>query len=260
LSLACFYTQNIGYSKGKVGCFYNKKGEKMKHEALLAILRKSGLFDGCRDNEIDHLSICLNVKRKKVAKNAFVFMKGDKFRSVGIVLSGSLHIIDDDYWGNRSITAHLAQGDSFATAFVCADLKTMPVSLMACEDAEIMLFDLDKMITLCEKPCSFHTQVIKNFLFIMAKKNVILLKKIRYVTQRTTREKLLSYLSDMAFANQGHSLPKNVNSSFEIPFNRNELADYLAVERSAMSAMLCRMRDEGIISFQKNRFTLYKPQ
>jgi CRP-like cAMP-binding protein len=232
----------------------------MKHGALLTILRKSGLFDDCTDNEIDHFSTCLNVKRKKIAKNAFVFMKGDKFRSVGIVLSGAFHIIEDDYWGNRTITAHLAQGDSFAAAFVCADLKTMPVSLMACEDAEIMLFDFDKMITLCEKPCSFHTQVIKNLLSIMAQKNVMLLKKIRYVTQRTTREKLLSYLSDMAFINQRHNFPKSANSSFEIPFNRNELADYLAVERSAMSAMLCRMRDEGIISFQKNRFTLYKTQ
>jgi CRP-like cAMP-binding protein len=228
----------------------------MKHEALLAILRKSGLFDGCTDNEIDHLSRCLNAKRKKVVKNAFVFMKGDKFRSVGIVLSGALHIIEDDYWGNRTITAHLAYGDSFAAAFVCAALETMPVSVMACEDAEIMLFDFDKMITLCEKPCGFHTQVIKNLLSTTAQKNVMLLKKIRYVTQRTTREKLLSYLSDMAFANQRRSFPKGVNSSFEIPFNRNELADYLAVERSAMSAMLCRMRDEGIISFQKNHFTI----
>lgn len=232
----------------------------MKYEALLIVLRKSGLFDGCTDNEIDRLSICLNVKRKKVAKNDFVFMKGDKFHSVGIVLSGALHIIEDDYWGNRTITAHLAQGDSFAAAFVCAALETMPVSVMACEDAEIMLFDFEKMITLCKKPCGFHTQVIKNLLSITAQKNIMLLKKIRYVTQRTTREKLLSYLSDMAFANQGHGFMKGVSISFEIPFNRNELADYLAVERSAMSAMLCRMRDEGIISFRKNRFTLYETQ
>jgi CRP-like cAMP-binding protein len=232
----------------------------MKHEAFLTILRKSGLFDGCKDNEIDHFLTCLNAKRKKITKNSFVFLRGNKFRSVGIVLSGALHIIEDDYWGNRTITAHLVQGDSFAAAFVCADLQAMPVSVMACEDAEIILFDFDKMVTLCEKPCGFHTQVIKNLLSVMAQKSVTLLKKIHYVTQRTTREKLLSYLSDMAFTNQEHNPPQSLNSTFEIPFNRNELADYLAVERSAMSAMLCRMRDEGIISFQKNHFTLYKTQ
>jgi len=120
------------------------------------------------------------------------------------------------------------------------------------ETAAIVLFlDVQRLITLCNSACDFHNRVMRNLLFDMAGKNLRFNEKLTHMAQRTTREKLLSYLS-------AESL-RQKSSVFDIAYTRQQLADYLAVDRSAMSNELGKLRDEGILSFRKNHFQLYRP-
>lgn len=215
----------------------------------IQVLTTCPLFKGIEKNELEPLLKCLSAVPKTFDKNQFVFMAGEPASSVGIVLSGSVTILQEDFWGNRSILARLGPGEIFAEAFSCADNDILPVSVAASEKTQILLVDCKKIVTTCSSACEFHSNLIKNLLTIMSKKNAQLTRKIEHLSRPTTREKLLSYLSSQA---QQHG-----RSSFDIPFNRQELADYLSVDRSAMSTELGKMRDEGLLDFNRNHFELY---
>lgn len=177
-------------------------------------------------------------------------MAGDKLDALGLVLEGKVRVLQEDFWGNRAIVAQIEAGGLFAEAFCCAGLGNIPVSVLAADETRVLYLDYERVISRCPSACEFHSRLVKNMLGILARKNVTLTKKIKHVSGRRTRDKLISYLSAVA-AEQG-------KPSFEIPFNRQELADYLAVERSAMSAELSKMRSERLVDYQKNRFTLHR--
>jgi CRP-like cAMP-binding protein len=211
-------------------------------------LLKCPLFESIAEKDLTSLLNCLKAKRRKIEKGSFIFNVGDRVSSVGILLSGRLHIVADDFWGNRSIVSNVEPGELFGEVFAFSITEEIPISVTAAIASEIVLIDYKKIITTCSSACVFHTLLIRNMLKNLAKKTFSLMQKMDFITQRTTREKLLSYLSSYA---------QNVkNDGFEIPFNRQELADYLSVERSALSAELCRMRDEEILTFNKNKFQL----
>jgi len=205
------------------------------------------LFKNLDEPVIRTLLGCIAPEEKEYRKDQYVFNEEDNFNFIGIVLAGALHLIRDDYWGNRNILARFEPPDVFGEAFVCAGLPKTPVSLLAAEKSKVMLLDFGRVITTCSNACAFHTLLIRNMLSNLAQKNLTLMEKIGHITQRSTREKLLSYL---------HSFAERGESVIEIPFNREELAAYLAVERSAMSAELSRMRADGLIEFNKNKFIL----
>jgi CRP-like cAMP-binding protein len=215
---------------------------------MMYLLSQCPLFEGIDKAELDKLLNCLSAVWKKYEKGDYVFMAGGKFNTVGVILSGCIHLVQDDFWGNRSIIARFDPPESFGEAFSFGEKEYLPISIMAVEQSDILLINCKKIISTCSSACGFHTVVIRNIIRNMAQKNSMLIKKIEHITRRTTREKLLSYLS--SYARQTKS------SAFEIPFNRQELADYLSIDRSAMSAELCRMRDDGILHFTKNKFEL----
>jgi CRP-like cAMP-binding protein len=168
---------------------------------------------------------------------------------VGIILTGNVHIIQEDYWGNRSILTHIAPPDLFGEAFACAEMEKTPVSALAVEKTDVLFIDYQKIITICPSACVFHGQLIENMLRILAEKNILLTQKMEILSKRTTKEKLLAYLSFQAIAAK--------SSSFYIPFQRQALADYLGVDRSAMSSALGALKKEGKIDFEKNWFRLF---
>ncbi|HPT77688.1 MAG TPA: Crp/Fnr family transcriptional regulator [Candidatus Atribacteria bacterium] len=209
---------------------------------------RSPLFAGISEAEAKALIHCLSAQIQCFEKNEFVFRAGDKVRSIGLILSGSVHIVKEDFWGNRTIIAKFEAGGIFGEAFSYARIETLPLSVIAAEQSEIMFLDYKRIISPCEKICPFHNRLVENMLAILAKKNLMLTQKIDHITRKTTREKLLSFLSEYAI--------RAGSNSFTIPFNRQELADYLSVDRSAMSRELSLMRDEGIIRFDRNHFEL----
>ena len=216
----------------------------------LNILCTSPLFANMNKTELESMLKCLSARKAAYAKDVYILSAGNNIKDVGIVLSGSVNIIKEDFWGNRAILAKIHSGEMFGEAFAFSKIEKLPVSAVAAEKTEILFVDFGKIATTCSSACIFHTQLIQNMLKILAHKNIMLTQKLEHIVQRTTREKLLSYLSEQAM--------KSGSNSFSIPFNRQELADYLSVDRSAMSNELCKLRDEGILEFQKNNFKLSK--
>lgn len=218
----------------------------------LDVLKACPLFLGIRESDLWALLGCLSSTKVSFGKNNFIFMADQTATSVGIVLSGNVRVIHEDFWGNRAILAHIPPGGLFGEAFSCAEIEKLPVSVIAAEPSDILLVDYKRIITTCSAACVFHTGLIKNMIKILARKNIMLTRKIEHITCPTTREKLLSYLSAQAQSAK--------NNAFEIPFNRQELAEYLSVDRSAMSNELCKMRDQGILRFRRNQFELLKTE
>lgn len=214
----------------------------------LSVLQSTALFDHIGESELTSLLSCLSAKVESFEKKQFIFFEGDKVEAMGIVLSGQVQVMKEDFYGNKNIVAVFEPGDLFAETFVCSDAKTLPVSVVSAADSEIMFVDFKKLITTCGNSCAFHHRLVLNMLRILANKNILLNQKMELTAKRTTREKLLAYLSAEA--------KKAKSASFDIPMNRQELADYLSVERSAMSAELSKLRDEGALDFHKNHFIL----
>lgn len=214
----------------------------------IQIIRSNPLFEGIEESDIMCLLTCLSAKETVYDKDSYILMADNIITHVGIIISGSANIIKEDYWGNRAIISKISQGEMFAEAYCCAEVLTSHVSVVACEKTEVLYIDYKKIITTCSKSCGFHNHMLENMVKILARKDIILTKKIEHLVKRTTKEKLLSYLSSQAISTN--------SNIFDIPFSRQELADYLSVDRSAMSNELCKLRDEGILKFNKNHFEL----
>ena len=212
------------------------------------VLKKVELFSGIEESELQSLLTCLGAKAVHYDKNCIVFMNGEAISSFGIVLSGQVRIFQDDYYGNRSILGNAGPGSMFGESFAFAETKELPVSVVTVTESELMFIDCNRLAAPCGNACLFHSHLIRNMLNTIARKNVSLTQKIEYTSKRTTRDKLLSYLSAEA--------QKAKSNSFLIPFDRQELADFLSVDRSAMSAELGKLRDEGVLNFHKNQFEL----
>lgn len=209
---------------------------------------KSGpLFAGISEEGVDQVLACLSARPRHFDKQAMLLRAGDA-PVMGIVLAGSVHILQEDFWGNRSLLGRAGPGDLFAEAFACAGVLRLPVSVEACEPTDVLLLDAGRLSAVCPAACPHHVQMIRNLLRLMAEKNVGLARKVEHMARRTTRDKLLSYLSAEARRSGG--------SAFSIPFNRQQLADYLAVDRSAMCSELSRLRDEGLLDFHRSAFVL----
>lgn len=214
------------------------------------VLKTVPLFKGIGEADLQLLLSCLSAKAVYFEKGQTVFSSGESIEKFGIVLSGQVQVVQDDYYGNRSIIAKTGSGNLFGESFACAETKTLPVSVITTAESEILFIDCHRLSVPCTKACGFHSRLIQNMLNIVSMKNIALTQKIEFTSKRTTREKLLAYLSAEA--------KKAGSCHFVISFNRQELADYLSVERSAMSAELSKLRDAGVLKFNKNQFELFK--
>lgn len=214
----------------------------------IPILQETQLFEGCVKEDIEAMLGCLQARLRTYKKGSFVLRQGERLDKIMVLAEGKLHIQRDDHWGNRSIINIITPAEMFGEAFAAPDSGALLNDVLAVEDSVVFLFDLNRIITVCSSACRFHSMVVQNLFFAISEKNRKLVQKLGYMSERTTRGKLIAYLSDEA---------KRQNSSaFSIPFNRQQLADYLSVDRSAMSSELCRMRDEGLLRFDRNRFEL----
>ncbi len=213
-----------------------------------SFLKKTSLFRGTSEDELPTLMECLRPSTRDYAKNELILRQGEDVTAVGLVLAGRVHVIEEDFWGNRNILADVLPGDLFAESYAFLPGELLRVSVIAQEPSRIMLVESRRMLEICSSACRFHTRLVQNVLAESARKNLALTRKLSHMSKRSTREKLLSYLS-------GQSLAAG-SETFEIPFNRQQLADYLCVDRSAMSNELCKMRDEGLLTFERSSFHL----
>lgn len=214
-------------------------------------IQNTRLFSGINHEELSRMLRCLGAKVEHFKKNDFIYRMGDTISTFGMVLTGNVLVIREDFWGNRTIISQLGPGELFGESYSFAKNEPLLTSMIAAESAMILFMNIGTFTKMCKNTCSFHRNLIENMLGEVSEKNLELTRKIQHTSQRNTRDKLLSYLSEQA--------QRNNSSSFSIPFNRQELADYLSVDRSAMSLELSKMRRDGLIEYEKNSFILLNP-
>ena len=220
-------------------------------QKYIPILKRTKIFAGVDDDEIMSMLSCLGANFKTYKKGEYIFRQGEHITDITVLAEGNLHIQKDDYWGNRSILGEISVGEMFGEAYAY-DSGAMLNDVVAVEDSVVIFLDVKRILTSCSNACRFHSIVVQNLFFAISEKNRKLVQKIGHMSKRTTREKLISYLSEQA--------KKQNSANFTIPFNRQQLADFLSVDRSAMSNELCKMRDEGLLEFEKNKFRLLQPK
>lgn len=211
-------------------------------------ISESKIFQNISEQEIEHIFKCLQIKQTKYNKQDIILHTGTPIDSMGFILSGSVIIEQTDIWGNQTIFDHIPSGQIFAETYACVPDELLMVNVVAAEETEILFLKTERILKTCSSSCKFHSRLIHNLLSVMAAKNLTLTRKMSHITSKTIRGRLLSYLSFQAL--------KQKTYTFEIPFNRQQLADYLCVDRSAMSHELSKMQKEGLLSFDKNKFHL----
>lgn len=214
----------------------------------LEILKKCPLFSAVGEEDLLRMLTCFGAKTESFDKKYTIFAEGSHARYMGILLSGEVQIVQFDYYGNKSIFSNVAPGEMFIEAFVCAEVKTLPVAVIATEPCEVMFVPCDHILHTCSNNCGFHQQLIYNLVKDLAEKSIRFHQKVEVTGKRTTREKLLTYLSLESKRAQ--------STVFEIPFDRQELADYLEVDRSGLSVEIGKLKKEGFIDCRKNRFEM----
>ncbi len=212
------------------------------------ILRKCPLFEQIEDENLINMLSCLNAKVVAFDKKYTILTEGSSAKYIGILLSGSAQIIQIDFYGNRSILSNIKPSQMFGEAFACAETKSIPVTVTANEPCEVMFIDCSCILHTCNNNCSFHRQLIFNLMKDLAVKTLLFHQKIEIISKRSTREKLLTFLTVEA--------KKSKSNSFDISYDRQELADYLEIDRSGLSAEISKLRKEGIIKNRKNHFEL----
>lgn len=217
-------------------------------EKYSSVLAACPLFNGIALEDLNAMMGCIGGRRLSVLKGNTIFQEGDPATHVGMVLSGAVRMVREDYNGNRSIVAHIAPGQLFGESYACAGLASLPISVVADEDSVLLLMDCRRITTTCSHACAFHNRIIFNLLKLVAVKNLVFDQKIQITSKRTTREKLLAYLMNEA--------KLRGSNRFTIPYDRQELADYLEVDRSGLSAEISKLRREGILESEKNNFAL----
>jgi len=206
------------------------------------------LFRGIAAEDLPVLLVCVGAGRRRYPKGTWLLRRGEVTGRLGLLLSGRVHIVREDFWGRRTIVGLAEPGDLFGESYACLPGEPLEVSVLAAADTEVLYLDAARAAVGCGQNCGFHTQLSRNLLALLAEKNLMLTRKMRHMARRTTRDKLLSYLSAQAMSAG--------SAEFDIPLDRQQLADYLSVDRSAMSAVLGKLRREGVLDFHKNHFHL----
>ena len=219
-------------------------------EQYLFILRNSPFFQGMTEEEILSVLHCVNATVQHKKKDEYILRVGDRTESMGLVLRGSVLVLQEDLWGHRNIMHRIGPGEYFAEPFAATAGSVLNVSVVADEDSEIMMLNMERFLKTCPHACAHHGRMVRNLVSVMARRVLDLNEKLTHMAKRSTREKLLSYLSAESIR-QG-------KLAFTIPYDRQQLADYLSVERAAMSVELGKLQKEGLLKTNRNHFELFQ--
>ena len=208
----------------------------------------SPLFDGIRPEDRKLMLGCIGYHIGTFRKGDIVAFDAENIRHLGIVLCGAVDMVKEDLWGNSTLLVRTRRGEVFGETFACGSDSLSTVTFLVSEDAQILFLPFDRVMHSCSMACQFHHRLVMNTVRIIANKNRDLMRKVEVVSKRSIREKLLAYLSIQAQALGSRY--------FEIPLGRVELAEYLCVDRSALTRELAKMKEEGLIDFDRNCFRM----
>ena len=211
-------------------------------------LARTQLFAGSASDQIDAMLGCLDVHESTYRKGAYVHRMGDVIKTVGLVVEGSVRVESVDVWGNVSVLGVAGPGGMFGEAYAAVPDEPLMVDVVAAESSTVLFLNLGKVLATCPRACPNHARTSRNMTAIIARHSLALSRRILHVAPKTIRGKVLAYLSDMA--------ERTGRREFDIPFDRQQLADYLGVDRSALSAELSRMQKAGLIETRRSHFVL----
>lgn len=214
------------------------------------IIKNVSLFQGIGDYELDGLLRCLKREYRTYKKSVYIFSEGDDVKSIGIVLSGNVQVQKQDVFGRQIIMADLESTEIFGEVFAFANVSKCPVYVQALSDCKILFLDFQSITGICHSACAFHKKLIENMLRILAEKNMFFHQKVDFLSKRTIRERVSAFLESQ--------IAKTNSREFTIAFTREAMADYLCVDRSALSRELGKMRNEGILTFERKNFHVLK--
>lgn len=212
------------------------------------VLACNPLFKDVQTEDISAMLLCLNAVIYSYSKNEVIIHEGDIADRIGIVIQGYVSVLKDDIHGNRTLFRKLSSGESFGEAYACAFSHTLPMTVQADTESTILFLKTEQIFS-HEHFCQFQGILIRNLLHIIAEENVNINRRLSNTMHKTTREKLLSFLYDESKRVQ--------KDTFAISMDRQQLSDYLGVERSALSAVISTLTKEGILSSNRNTFTLH---
>lgn len=217
-------------------------------ESYVYILKKNILFNGIGNSELISMLDCLNAEIQEYGRNEYIALAGERFESVGIVVKGSAAVLKEDIDGNRVIMAILKPGDMFGEMAAFSNNPVWPANVYVQENCTVCFIQSGKIVSACTNACRWHTALIQNLLKTISQKALALNRKVEYLTIKSMRGRICAFLLEQ-YKRTGKTV-------ITLSMNRNELADFLNVSRSSMSRELCKMRDEGIIAFNKANFTI----
>ena len=215
---------------------------------FLPVLRSAPLFSGISEDELTAMLSCLKAEKKDFPKESFVLRAGDTADAIGLVLSGTVLIVQEDIWGNRNILSKAGPGQTFAAAYACAPGSRLNAGVIAETPVTVLFLNIKRVLNVCPSTCAHHSRIIRNLLYELAEKDLRFSEKLTHMGQRTTRSKIMSYLSAEA--------QRLGTYEFDVPFSRQQLADYLGVERSGLSLELGKMKKDGLLDYHKSHFIL----
>ena len=209
---------------------------------------RSPLFMGIDPSDMEGMLGCIGYHVKAYQKGEIIAFEEENIDHVGVVLSGSVDMLKEDVWGNRTMLVRSYPQDIFGETFACGEDSLSTVTFAAAENCRVLFLSFCRVMHTCTHACQFHQRLIENMVRLIARKNRELMRKVEVVVKKTLREKILAYLSIQSQA-QG-------SRKFEIPLGRVEWAEYLNADRSALTRELAKMKEEGIIGYQKNTFEI----
>ena len=216
------------------------------------MLQDVKLFSGIDESAYEETLTCLNAKVTEYKKGRIIQIPGDNIHSIGIVLNGCIEISRTDFAGNRLIVKNVEYPDMFGEALIFAGVDKSPLTIIALENSTILKLDIRNIISNSGSACPFYRTITTNMFRLIAAKNLFLSSRLEIVTKKTIRAKLSGYLLQIAESAK--------SMEFEIPFNRGQLAEFLNADRSALSKVLSKLQQDGILDFKKNKFILHKPE
>ncbi len=216
-------------------------------KALIKDLECS-LFAGIAPEDRLAMLGCTGYHTGVYRKGDIIAFEGENIRHIGVVISGAVDMVKEDIWGNKTMLVRSRKNDVFGETFACGSDNLSVVTFQVSEDAQILFMPFERVMRNCTMACQFHLQLIENMVRVIADKNRNLMRKVEAVSKRSIREKVLAYLSAQA--------QTQASRYFEIPLGRVELAEYLCVGRSALTRELVKMKEDGLIDYDRNCFRM----
>jgi CRP-like cAMP-binding protein len=206
------------------------------------------LFEGIHPDNLNRLLICIKSFKKDFEKGETIIMEKDKVPYIGIVLFGNVHLLKEDIWGNSSLLSYVGPGELFGENFAVSVEQESSVTFVAVEKTRVLFLAASKIIHTCENACSFHARIAENMFHLLGQKSISYMNKLEIMSKDSIRGKLMAYISMLA--------QQQKSKYIKAPLSRTQLADYLSINRSAMTRELGKMRDEGMIDFDRNTFVI----